>query len=208
METNNYKTVGSKPLSEKEKLIIVGIILMVILVIVMLASGKTFVAQDDKEEDDQNIKTSNPEVQIELAFVIKKVGEDRLYEDFCSKTFHLQIAFALNDQEKCFMGLKKTRELYEAGFKPEALFSYATVIHTHLNEKLKPFLRAGAKPKFRAAINIAFHRKLINQEQKAFLHELRHLRNIVAHEPYVNFGNEITEMFLNSELNLIETTIV
>lgn len=140
--------------------------------------------------------------------MVEKYKDISTIDDFVAKTYYLQFAFAINEQERCLMGLKRVRELYQANFKPEALFEYATVIHTYLNHKLKPCLNNEYKPSFASSINIAYKNNLINSEQKKLLNKLRKYRNIKGHVAGVNFKNNITDMFLNNKLNLIESIIL
>lgn len=207
MDLNNYKEVSPKKLSEKNKIIIAAFVIMVIIIGVMFLNSNKL---RDKEtnEANNNFKIQNPEVKIELVAVLIQISKDNQIQDFSSKTFHLQLAFALNEMHDCFMGIKRTRELFEAGFKAEALQEYATVMHCYLNKNIEGFLKNGSFPKFATSINIAHRNGLISTNQKEFLDTLRKLRNKKAHTPGVNFENEITELYLNSGLNLIETKIV
>ncbi len=194
---NEYKTVEPKKLSEKDKVFIIAFVLMMIVVVVMLLHNDKFKVQEVADADN-DFRVPESDIQTELGFVVKKISEDRKYEDFCSKTYHLQLAFALNEQGCCFMGLKKTRDLYIAGFNSEALVEYANVAHTVLNTKIQ------AKKKFFKAIEIAFNKGLIDQSQRGFLHQLRMLRNKKVHTPGLNLDKEITDLYLNTNLNSID----
>lgn len=200
-----YKTTEVKFKSEEEKNKFVITLVVLFLLVVLLAF---FIDKKNKTEradnNNNNFKIQDPEVKTELLAVLEKFGTIEAIEDFDTKTYYLQFTFAVSEQERCLMGLKRVRDLYNANFKPEALFEYATVVHTHLNNQLKPLLKPGNRPKFKAAINIAYNKKLINHEQKDFLHELRRYRNIKGHVAGVRFKNEITDRFLNSQINSID----
>lgn len=207
MELNReeYKTVEPtfKSEEEKNKFIITLVVLLLLVVLVAFFIDKKNKAEKADGNND-NFTIHDPEVQTELLAVLEKFGTIEAIEDFDTKTYYLQFTFAISEQEHCLMGLKRVRDLYNANFKPEALFEYATVVHTHLNNQLKPLLKPGHRPKFKAVINIAYSKKLINQEQRDFLHELRRYRNIKGHVAGVRFKNEITDMFLNPQINSID----
>jgi hypothetical protein len=200
-----YKTPEIKFKSEEEKnkfVITLVVLLLLVVLVAFFIDKKNNVEQ--AQGDRHNFKIQDPEVQAELLVVLEKFGTIESIEDFGTKTYYLQFTFAVSEQKRCLMGLKRVRDLYNANFKPEALFEYATVVHTHLNNQLRPLLKPGYKPKFKAAINIAYNKKMITQEQRDFLHELRRYRNIKGHVAGVSFKNEITDMFLNPQINTID----
>lgn len=193
---NEYKTTEIKFKSEEEKNKFFVTVIVLVLLVILVAFVFTNKTNTQEANADDNIKVPNPEVQVEMTLVFRNIGTT--VEDFATKTYHLQFAFIINENENCLMGLKKTRDLFQAGFKSEALVEYANVVHTVLNEKNQ------CKRSFFNAIEIAHTQGIIDQPQKNFLHQLRILRNKKAHTPGLNLDKEITDLYLNSEINHID----
>lgn len=205
MELDEYKKTEINFKSEEEKnkfyIALAVLVLLVVLVTFFHFRGKKL---NENEVSDSKYNVIDPEIQVEMTIVFQKVGEIESLKDFDSKSYHLQFALAVNEDFACMMGLKKARELYACGFKSEALVEYATVAHTLLNDRIKPFLTVNSYPKFFKSINIAHANNIISSEQKDMLHKLRILRNKKVHTPGLNLDKEITELYLNSELNHVD----